>query len=161
MPIREKRHRLPPDCYQGQICVSFTFCVKNRFPLFTESNVVNIFIEILRNAAEKFHCFIPAYCFMPDHLHTIVSSTQDDANLLNFVNYFKQKTGFWMSQNQIGVSWQKDFFDHIMRKDESLPEVIRYILDNPVRQGLVADWQDYPFKGAIGCNLDDVLDGLK
>jgi len=93
---------------------------------------------------------------MPDYLHTIVSSTQDDANLLKFINYFKQKTGFWMSQNQIGVSWQKDFFDHIMRKDESLSEVILYILDNPVRQGLVADWRDYPFKGSIGYNFDDV-----
>jgi REP element-mobilizing transposase RayT len=160
MSIREKPHRLPPDSYQGRLCVSFTLCVKDRLPLFQEPIIVNIFTEILRKAAEKSHCFVPVYCFMPDHLHIIVSSNRDDANILKFVNYFKQKTGFWMSQNKIGVSWQKDFFDHIMRKDESLPDVIRYILDNPVRKGLVEDWRDYPFKGAIGCDLDDVLDGL-
>jgi hypothetical protein len=65
-----------------------------------------------------------------------------------------------MAQNRFGVSWQKDFFDHILRKDESLPSVIRYILENPVRKGLVSDWRDYTFKGAIGCNLDDVFNGL-
>ncbi|MFZ2089614.1 MAG: hypothetical protein WAU47_13665, partial [Desulfobaccales bacterium] len=58
------------------------------------------------------------------------------------------------------ISWQKDFFDHILRKDESLPVVIRYVLENPVRKGLVSDWRDYPFKGAISCNLDDVMNGL-
>jgi len=97
---------------------------------------------------------------MPDHLHIITMGTQVDANLLKFINSYKQKTGFWMSKHQPGVSWQKDFYDHIIRKAEGLPEVIRYILDNPVRQGLVADWRDYPFKGAIGCNLEDILEGL-
>jgi REP element-mobilizing transposase RayT len=76
---------------------------------------------------------------MPDHLHIVVAGTQDDVNLVKFINDYKQKTGFWLSQNQPGVSWQKDFYDHILRKDESLPAVIQYILDNPRRKGLVAD----------------------
>jgi len=97
---------------------------------------------------------------MPDHLHIIVEGTQEEINLLRFINHYKQKTGFWMSKNQPGVSWQKNFFDHIIRKDENLQSMIRYILENPVRKGLVSDWRDYPFKGAIGCNLDDVLNNL-
>ena len=97
---------------------------------------------------------------MPDHLHIVVEGTQDEVNLLKFLNHYKQKTGFWMSQNRPGVSWQKDFFDHIIRKEEDLPTIIRYILENPVRKELVSDWQDYPFKGAIGCNLDDIVNGL-
>ena len=74
---------------------------------------------------------------MPDHLHIIVVGTQQEANLLKFVRHYKQKTGFWMSKNEPDVSWQKSFFDHIIRKDEDLMAVIRYILDNPVRKGLV------------------------
>jgi putative transposase len=97
---------------------------------------------------------------MPDHLHIVVEGTQDEVNLLKFINHYKQKSGFWMSQNRPGVSWQKDFFDHIIRKDEGLLTVIRYILENPVRKGLVSNWRDYPFKGAIGCNLDEILNGL-
>jgi REP element-mobilizing transposase RayT len=97
---------------------------------------------------------------MPDHLHIIVEGSNEEVNLLRFLNHFKQKTGFWMSRNQPDVSLQKDFFDHIIRKDESLPAVIRYVLDNPVRKGLVENWQDYPFKGAIGYELEDILDSI-
>jgi REP element-mobilizing transposase RayT len=97
---------------------------------------------------------------MPDHVHIVVEGTQDEVNLLKFINQYKQKTGYWMSQNRPAVSWQKDFFDHIIRNDEGLSTVIRYILENPVRKALVLDWRDYPFKGAIGCNLDDIVNGL-
>ena len=139
MSIREKRHRLQLECYQGRICVSFTLCVKDRSPLFLEPTIVNIFSELLVDSAKKFYCMIPAYCFMPDHLHIIVEGTQEEINLLRFINHYKQKTGFWMSKNQPGVSWQKNFFDHIIRKDENLQSMIRYILENPVRKGLVSD----------------------
>jgi putative transposase len=160
MPVREKKHRLQPHCYQGRICISFTVCINDRNPFFIEPAIVNIFKDLLNDSANKFSCILPAYCFMPDHVHIVVEGTQDEVSLLKFINYYKQKTGFWMSKNRPGRSWQKNFFDHIIRKDEGLLTVIRYILDNPVRKGLVSDWRDYPFKGAIGCGLDEVLDGL-
>jgi putative transposase len=135
MSIREKAHRLQRDCYQGQVAVALTLCIKDRKPLFVDSSLVNIFTGLLRNTAEKFYCLIPAYCFMPDHVHIIAMGTQGESNLLKFINSYKQKTGFWLSKNKPAVSWQKDFYDHIIRKAEGLPETIRYILDNPVRQG--------------------------
>jgi putative transposase len=154
MVVKEKKHRLPGDCYKGRISVSFTLCIKNRLPLFANADIVSTFVEILEEVAAKYSCVIPAYCFMPDHVHLIVSGNEDDADNLKFLTAFKQKTGFWMSRNHIEARWQKDFFDHVIRKDENLSALIAYILDNPVRKGLVADWRDYPFKGSIGCNLD-------
>ena len=160
MPIREKSIDCKLLATREMFYVSFTMCVNDRKNLFTDTHVVNIFTEILKNVADKFQCNIAAYCFMPDHLHIIVTGTQHEVNIIRFVKEYKQKTGFWMSKNKLGVSWQKSFFDHIIRKDEDLMAVIRYILDNPVRKGLVRDWRDYPFKGAIGCNLDDILSNL-
>ena len=61
---------------------------------------------------------------------------------------FKQKTGFRLSKNKKGVIWQKDYFDHILRKDEVLEKHVKYILGNPVRAGLTKDWKAYPFKGS-------------
>jgi len=58
------------------------------------------------------------------------------------------------------VQWQKDFFDHVNKKDESLANNVKYIVDNPVRKGIVAQCQEYPFKGSIGYNLEDILIGL-
>ena len=160
MQVKEKKHRLSADCYKGRISVSITLCVKNRAPLFTNADIVKAFIKILKETAAKYPCIIPAYCFMPDHVHLIVSGTEDDADIIKFLAVYKQKTGFWMSRREISAKWQKDFFDHVIRREESLSALIAYILDNPVRQGLVADWRDYPFKGSIGCNLEEIVEGL-
>jgi len=65
-----------------------------------------------------------------------------------------------MSTTNPGIKWQKDFYDHVIRKDNDIATHVRYILDNPVRRGLVSLWQEYPFKGSIGCRLEDILNGI-
>jgi REP element-mobilizing transposase RayT len=65
-----------------------------------------------------------------------------------------------MSANKPKIRWQKDFYDHVIRKDEDIAIQVRYILDNPVRRGLVSSWQEYQFRGSIGCKLEDVLNGI-
>jgi hypothetical protein len=42
--------------------------------------------------------------------------------------------------------WQRDFFDHRLRDDESFEEKAAYILNNPVRAGLVNRFEDWPYK---------------
>ncbi len=67
---------------------------------------------------------------------------------------FKQKTGYWMSTNDPGFKWQKDYYDHVLRKDEDLKRHVGYIIANPVRKGMVEHWKDYPFKGSTVYDLD-------
>jgi REP element-mobilizing transposase RayT len=160
LKIRGKRHRLANDFYRGRTLVALTLCIKNRVELFKTSEIVDAFVNILDDNANKFNYIIPVYCFMPDHQHMIITGTNDEVDLLKAIINYKQKTGFWMSKNKVGASWQKDFYDHIIRREEKLATHIRYIVDNPVRKGLVSDWQNYPFKGAIGCGLDDILVGI-
>ena len=42
-----------------------------------------------------------------------------------------------------GRLWQPESFDHVLRSSESLDTKIEYLLANPVRAGLVANWTDY------------------
>ncbi len=44
-----------------------------------------------------------------------------------------------------GIHWQRDFFDHRLRNDESWEQKADYIRLNPVRAGLIADPQDWKF----------------
>jgi hypothetical protein len=46
----------------------------------------------------------------------------------------------------LGVHWQRDFFDHRLRSDESFEEKAAYILNNPARAGLVARSEDWPYQ---------------
>ncbi len=162
--MREKKHRLPKPFYQGEISAAFTLCLDKTsvaagFSL-RDSEIADCFTNLLSTIAEKRACMIPVYCFMPDHQHLIITGKKPDANLWQAVVDYKQKTGFWMSVHRSGMKWQKDFYDHILRTNEKIAVQIRYILDNPVRKGLVKMWEEYPFKGAIGCKLEDILDGI-
>jgi putative transposase len=47
------------------------------------------------------------------------------------------------------IKWQRDFFDHRLRGDEALEEKARYILENPVRAGLVEKAGDWPYKTGV------------
>ena len=45
---------------------------------------------------------------------------------------------------KLGIGWQRDFFDHRLRREEAEREKADYILRNPERAGLVEDWQQWP-----------------
>ena len=151
---------MPKEFYKGKAIVAFTLCIKDRLPIFSDPEIVKVFTDILTEITKKYKCLIPAFCFMPDHQHIVITGTDDEVDLLKVASSYKQKTGFWMTKNKIGAKWQKDFYDHVLKKEESLTPAIRYILDNPVRKGIVSDWQEYAFKGAIGCDLEDILTGI-
>ena len=135
-------------------------CIKDKVYLFSDTEVINVFTDILGHVVVKNKCVIPVYCFMPDHQHMIITGTHEDTDLLKIVTEYKQKTGFWLSKNRIGIRWQKGFYDHIIKKNEDLSTQVRYILDNPVRKGIVSSWQEYSHKGSIGCDLDDTLNQI-
>jgi REP element-mobilizing transposase RayT len=160
MKIKEKPHRLPKEYYEGELSVVFTLCIKGSVKVFIDPDIVNIFIGFLTSAVIRSGCIIPGYCFMPDHQHLIIMGTNNDSDILKAIIAYKQRTGYWMSRNRRGMRWQKDFYDHLIRTDERLATHVRYILDNPVRKGLVSSWEHYPYRGSIGCTLEDVLHGI-
>jgi hypothetical protein len=41
--------------------------------------------------------------------------------------------------------WQHDSYDHLVRKEEPLTRIIFYVLQNPMKAGLVAMWQPWPW----------------
>lgn len=103
---------------------------------------------------------MPIYCFMDDHQHLIISGTGADSDIWKTVVRYKQKTGFWMSMNIPEMRWQKDFYDHVIRTREDIVTQGSYIQENPVRKCLASLWEEYPFKGSIGCDLEDFLNEI-
>jgi REP element-mobilizing transposase RayT len=45
--------------------------------------------------------------------------------------------------------WQRRFFDHVLRNEESYAQKWEYVRENPVRAGLVANADDWPYAGEI------------
>jgi hypothetical protein len=42
---------------------------------------------------------------------------------------------------------QRSFYDHVVRKEDSLAQIVNYILNNPARKGLVEKAEAYPYSG--------------
>ena len=71
------------------------------------------------------------------------------------------------SLHRHGCVWQEEYFDHVLRSSEALDPKVGYILDNPVRRGLVEtpdQWQwssfrayAYGERGPVGVNDWSVL----
>jgi putative transposase len=160
MGIRERPHRLPGYAYRGRVVAVFTLCAYAKGPALASERIAEALAAMLAAAARKNGCRVLAYCFMPDHVHLVLQGLDDESDLRKTVADFKQATGFWFARNEKNVRWQKDFYDRIVRSPHHVAAEVRYVLENPVRKGMVADYQDYPFHGSIGIDLEEVLSSI-
>ena len=148
--FRRKRNRLPLDDYRRAACYALTIGTAERKPLFAVEATVQLCLDALRRCGEGSGFSVLAYCFMPDHLHLLLEG-EDGADLVKFVSRFKQQSGYLYrrSRPDSGNLWQKSYHDHVVRSDEGLLQMAKYIVGNPVRAGLVESCEDYPFSGSF------------
>ena len=77
---------------------------------------------------------------MPDLVYGLLSFLPSPHSLLETIRLWKRWTA-----RQLGVGWQRDFFEHRLRSDESRRDKADYILANPVRKGLVKEPREWPW----------------
>ena len=89
-----------------------------------------------------------AYCLMPDHLHLAVTPGTVGMKLSAVFRAFKSWTArqSW-EYGFCGGLWQRSWYDHIVRLEESLEKILTYILYNPMRKGLAATPEEWPYSG--------------
>ena len=138
---RQSSPRLPSFDYCGGHAYHVVLSTRDRFRAFEQETVVTSCLKSLRRSAEVYGFSLITYCFMPDHLHLLIVG-DGAASLVRFVQHFKQATAYSYAR-----LWQRSFYDHVLRKEESVEDVALYILNNPVAGGLVANMSEYPFSG--------------
>jgi REP element-mobilizing transposase RayT len=89
---------------------------------------------------------------MPDHVHLIFTplinvEKREFYSLAEIMGAIKGASAQLINSqlDRTGRVWQTESFDRVLRSSESLDAKIAYILNNPVRQGLVDDWTHYPW----------------
>jgi REP-associated tyrosine transposase len=136
-----------------------TLNTHTRASLLAAPEVHEAFIEYCRRAA-NFRIGVGRYVIMPDHIHLFVcfgigcTSTlgawvrglkrQLDHALLSTGHQPVQLTG-----QKLCSFWQPGFNDHLLRSDKSYTQKWEYVFQNPVRGGLVARAEDWPYSGEI------------
>jgi len=87
---------------------------------------------------------------MPDHVHLIFTPLIDErrqlvVSMAEIMKAIKGSSAHSINRrlDRQGTLWQEESFDHVLRSSESLDQKIVYVLENPMRHGLVGNWQDY------------------
>jgi len=124
-----------------------TFCTDRRWIL--PQHVRSIVLECcLHDNGTKFDLRVAVV--MPDHVHIIFTPLVDrDAmevcSLAKIMDGIKGASAHRINKGlgRKGRVWQAESFDHVVRCSEGLDAKIQYVLENPVRRGLVAEWSEY------------------
>ncbi len=146
--------------YLGMYRYFLTFCSDRRRQVFVNARVVTLAIAQIVRAADEEHFAVLVYCFMPDHLHLLIEGRADNSDCRRFIKSAKQYSGFYYSRKHGDKLWQRYSYERALRNDEATLDVARYILNNPVRAGLVREPREYPFIGSMTYSIDEILDAI-
>lgn len=150
MPTFQRKNiRLPASYYRGQRLYFLTLCFHNRRRIGANARVAAWLIDRMRTIAQNYAFLVHAYCVMPDHLHLLAQGATADSDLMAFIEFFKQDTGFRFEAKTRHRLWQFKSYDHIVRQTESADRIAWYIWMNPVRQALCDSPEAYAFLGSL------------
>jgi putative transposase len=95
---------------------------------------------------------------MPDHAHFLVEGTSDQSNLRRFIKMAKQHSGAAYALQHGSPLWQEGYYERVVRRDEDVREIARYILWNPVRARLVQTPAEYPYLGSDVWSIEELIE---
>ena len=116
----------------------------DREPLFSDFSSARIVINNLRLSDDQKITSTIGYTLMPNHLHWLFT-LNDVTDLSYAVGKIKGRSAKQINthlKRNIKV-WQAGFYDHCLRQDEEIKEVMRYIVANPLRANLVDNIGNY------------------
>ncbi|HZS47349.1 MAG TPA: hypothetical protein VFC63_19925 [Blastocatellia bacterium] len=109
---------------------------------------------------------IDAFTVMPNHLHLVIAPLQmiaTDNNALTRTEILRNQERYYslphimhsiksftsLEGNKLldrsGEFWQSESYDHAIRNQQEWERVIAYVINNPVKAGLVRHWQEWPY----------------
>jgi putative transposase len=87
------------------------------------------------------------WCFtiMPNHVHVLLTLLEKSLPLYALLQKHKRFTAWQcnLKLNRNGSFWHKESYDHVIRNNRSFNRIVAYILNNPVKAGLVNRWDEW------------------
>ncbi|TAK59057.1 MAG: hypothetical protein EPO22_10555 [Dehalococcoidia bacterium] len=147
-PIKRwpNRPRLKGFAYDGGHAYHIVFNTAEHRPLLG-GELADAVVESLVGAAAATSFDLLVYTVMPDHVHSLIQALDPDASPVKFVQRCKQRPGHAYRRNTRQHLWLPSFYDRVVRRGDDAREIAAYILDNPVRAGLMQEGDVWPHSG--------------
>jgi putative transposase len=146
-----KRHAPahPPivQSWDRPVIVFLTICTEKRKPILANRGAMELLLEAWRKADQW---RVGRFVIMTDHIHLFCTPARlDSCDLQTWVQFWKSiASKRWPRREELPL-WQKDFWDRQLRTGDSYGDKWEYVRHNPVRRGLAARAEDWPYQGEL------------
>ena len=137
----------------------FTVVTERRQPILTEEPIRRALRDGIVYVRDRYPFDIDAWVLLPDHLHTIWTLPEGDADFATRWRLIKTSVTKACGQlytqpnlltarrtaKKCGTLWQHRYWEHLLRDDADFKHHMDYLHFNPVKHGLVQRVCDWPF----------------
>lgn len=116
-----------------------------REPIYLSDRDRTAFLAVLGQTCTRYDWVCHSYCLMTNHYHLVIETRM--ANLArgmqNLNGVYTQR--FNRAHERVGHVYQGRYFSVLVQKEKHLLDLIRYVVLNPVRAGMVRTADDWPW----------------
>lgn len=111
--------------------------------------IASLTVQAFFHGAEKLRFYeLHAYAVMANHVHLLITPHVALAKLTHSLKRFTAREANRILRLTGRPFWQDESYDRLVRDEDEFRRIRRYIEYNPVRAGLVAIPEDYPWSSA-------------
>lgn len=141
--------RLEPEAYRGEAFVHWSMTIEERATGWLTPAFHAACREVLVHTGFKHQLACPVYCLMPDHVHLLWLGYAPECDQLAAAAFFRKHANRLLAPHR----FQLQGYDHVLRDRErernAFETAANYILQNPVRKGLVEEDAAYAYAGCV------------
>jgi len=132
IPLRKEFHRAFSERWQNELDAGHGACVLRR------PELARIVADSLRHF-DGDRYVLSDFVVMPNHVH-LLAAFPDEPSMLTQCESWKHYTAVKINRilGRKGRFWEQDGFDHLVRTQEQLEALRRYIAENPSKARLAA-----------------------
>jgi putative transposase len=147
-PERRLPAHFPPVAFHNRSTIIFvTVCTEKRKHILAREDVHQLLLSVWQ-AADTWS--VGRYVLMPDHVHLFCTPSRvEPVPLAKWVHFWKSHVSSRWPRPAEQPLWQKSFWDTQLRRGESYENKWAYVVQNPVRHGLVERAEDWPYRGEL------------
>jgi putative transposase len=155
------RHADPANITAGLRTFFVTSSIAAKLNLLQSHRAAQLFIDVLYDYRAKRKYLLHGFVVMPDHIHLLITVTAE-ISIERAVQFIKAGFAFRAGKELgfIAPVWERGFSEVRICEPEAFARICEYIIQNPVRRGLVASPTDYPFSSSqVTFELDKLRRG--
>jgi REP element-mobilizing transposase RayT len=114
-----------------------------------DDRIASIVAEAIHHRDGRFYD-LHTFTIMPNHVHMVLHVSRRDSSTYGLTDILENLKWYTaLKANGVlgrrGAFWQHESYDHVIRDGEELERTIWYVLQNPVKAGLVEAWDRWPW----------------